>query len=55
MALYNAIDHIGEKDEGLTDLIREQAGAYFAGEKALDETVKLIQNRAMLYVGENIR
>ena len=31
----------------------EAAGPYFAGDKTLDETVRLIQSRAELYVNEN--
>ena len=31
----------------------EQADVYFAGDKSLEETVQLIQNRASLYENEN--
>ncbi len=50
--LYNAIDHVTGEDAGLLDIICEQAEPYFAGDKSLEETVKLIQNRANLYVNE---
>ena len=40
-------------DQELVDLVMEAAGPYFAGDKTLDETVRLIQSRAELYVNEN--
>ena len=52
-ALYNAIDHVSGGDGALLDIIVEQAQPYFAGDKSLAETAKLIQNRAALYVNEN--
>lgn len=52
MALYNAIDTYTRWDPGLEPIITEVAGAYFAGDKSLDETAELIQNRASLYVNE---
>ena len=53
MALYDAIEPSGGVDGGeLLSLVRELAGAYFAGDKSLEETMGLIQNRAMLYVNE---
>ena len=39
-------------DTELVDLVVESAGAYFAGDRTLDDTVRLIQNRASLYVNE---
>lgn len=50
--LYNAIDRMSGEDEELLDLIREQAGAYFAGDRSLAETAEQIQRRATLYVNE---
>ena len=52
-ALYNSIDHVTGDDEDLMNIILEQAEVYFAGDKSLDETAALIQNRAKLYVNEN--
>ena len=43
--LYNEDDRIG-------NIIGEEAGAYFAGSKGVDETVDMIQNRANNYVRE---
>ncbi len=51
--LYNAIDHITGENDDLLSIISEQAEPYFAGDKTLEETAQLIQNRAKLYVNEN--
>ena len=50
--LYEATDHITGREDDLLDIILEQADAYFAGDKSLEETAGLIQNRAKLYVNE---
>ena len=52
MALYEQIDTVYRWDESLEEIITDVAGAYFAGDKTLDETAALIQNRAQLYVNE---
>lgn len=50
--LYNATDCVAGTNDALLDIITEQAEPYFAGDKSLEETVSLIQNRAKLYVDE---
>lgn len=35
------------------NMIREEAEAYFTGDKGLEETVGLIQNRVQLYLDES--
>lgn len=52
MALYEAADSVRRWDRSLGEIIVEIAGAYFAGDKTLDETAELIQNRAQLYLDE---
>ena len=52
-ALYDAVDQVYDPDEKLLSIVREGAGAYFAGDKSLADTVRLIQNRASLYLSEN--
>ena len=52
MALYNASEGIYRDDRALTDIIYDIAGACFAGDKSVEETMELIQNRAELYVSE---
>ncbi len=49
----NSIDKIQLRDNTLHDIVLEIVGAYFAGDKTLDDTVALVQNRATLYVNEN--
>ncbi|MCD7842528.1 MAG: extracellular solute-binding protein [Lachnospiraceae bacterium] len=40
-------------DSTLHFMILEEADAYFAGQKSLEETVEIIQSRASIYVNEN--
>lgn len=40
-------------EDALMDIIQEEAEYYFAGEKSLEDTVKIIENRAETYVNEN--
>lgn len=52
MDLYNAIDQVYAGDNEINEIAVSAAGAYFAGDKTLDEAAELIQNRASLYVNE---
>lgn len=52
MELYEAVDTFYRRDPNLQEIISDTAGAYFAGDKTLEETAALIQNRAQLYVNE---
>lgn len=52
MALLNAVDQVYDPDEELTAIIREEACAYLAGKQALEDAVRLIVNRAGLYLNE---
>lgn len=49
----NQIDRIQIYNDVIYDVVQEISGAYFAGDKSLDETVDLIQRRVTLYVNEN--
>ena len=40
-------------DDALADVVWESIGPYLAGDRGLDDTIALVQNRAMLYVNEN--
>lgn len=51
--LYNAIDSMAGNDREIMDILLEEAGPYFAGDKSLDETADLIQSRVSVYVNEN--
>ena len=39
-------------DQAMFDVISEEAGGYFAGDRSMDEVLKLISNRASLIVSE---
>ena len=52
-SLYESIEQITGRNDAILDIIMEQADVYFAGDKSLDETAQLIQNRVQLYVNEN--
>ena len=39
-------------DDALSDIVWDAIGPYLAGDKTLDETVQLLNNRVMLYVNE---
>lgn len=39
-------------DQSIIDIVTEQAAAFFAGQKSAEETAKLIQSKANIYVNE---
>lgn len=41
-----------EFDTSITDIVYEEAQAYFAGQKSVDEVARLIQSKANIYVNE---
>ncbi len=49
---FSTVDTIARYDESLTDIINEEANAYFKGTKSVDETASLIQSRASIYLSE---
>ena len=53
MAIFEGNVLVAQNDETLLDMIREDASAYFAGAKSLEETVKVIQSRVSIYVAEH--
>ncbi len=50
--LIYSINDLRSYDYTVANIIYEEAGSYFTGQKTLDEVTKLIQNRVSLYVGE---
>lgn len=50
---YNSIERINLGDSTIYDIVWELCTHYFAGDRTLDETVNLIQNRVGLYVNES--
>lgn len=51
--LINNTKKISGYDNAIMEIIQEEAKAYFAGEKSLDDTADIIQNRVKTYVNEN--
>ncbi|MBO6054188.1 MAG: extracellular solute-binding protein, partial [Oscillospiraceae bacterium] len=43
---------VASYDTSIFDIVNEQAQAYFAGQKSVDEVVRLIQSKANIYVNE---
>ena len=54
MALYNAITTTYNYDQRIYDIIKDMAGAYFAGDRGLDDTATQIQSRVKLYMNEQL-
>ncbi len=52
--LYESTEQVSGRNDALLDIVMEQADVYFAGDKSLEETVQLIQNRAKLFVSEHM-
>lgn len=52
MALYNSIHTLNGGNDAIYNIITEEAGAYFAGQRSLDDVASIIQNRVGLYVAE---
>ena len=52
-ALVNNVSLCGDYDADVMDIVTEEAGAFFAGDKTADQVADLIQNRVTTYLGEN--
>ena len=50
--LIENTNRIMRYDESLMEIIDDETGAFFAGEKTAEETAQLIQNRVQLYMAE---
>lgn len=42
-----------EYDQSISDIVSEEAEAYFSGDKTVDEVADIIQNRVTTYINEN--
>ena len=47
------ITTVKENNYVLTNIIMEEAGPYFSGQKSVDEVAKIIQGRISIYVNEH--
>ena len=54
MELYNAIDSLVGYDEKIAGIVTDVAGAYFSGDKTLEDAAAQIQSRVNLYVHETL-
>lgn len=52
MALYERTTTVASYNDSVNDIIEEECGAFFAGQKTAEETAKLIQDKVTLYVYE---
>jgi ABC-type glycerol-3-phosphate transport system substrate-binding protein len=50
--MIDSVTNVYSYDTSITDIITDEAAAYFNGEKSAEETAKLIQSRVSLYVNE---
>jgi len=53
IAFLKTVNHARRNNTKVNNIIKEEASAYFAGDKPLEETVKLIQNRVSILVAES--
>jgi len=50
--LINKTTQLYWPDDALSDIVWEALGPYFAGDKTMDETIALVQDRVTLYINE---
>lgn len=50
--VINSVAHTAAYDQKVLDIIKEEAGYFFSGEKTVDQTADVIQNRISLYINE---
>ena len=51
--LTDKVSNISNEDRKLMEIINDECKAYYAGDKSLDETVRIIQDRAQIYMNES--
>ena len=50
--VLNALHNSCQADHTIDSIVREEIGAYFAGEKSAEQTAEYIQNRVEIYLSE---
>lgn len=53
LTFLKSLTQVMRYDTEIYNIITEESGAYFAGQKSVDETAKIIQNRIQTYISEN--
>lgn len=54
--VYSIIDRVSQAfvyDEQIYNILTEEAGSYFAGQKSVDEVASVIQSRVKIYINES--
>ncbi|MBQ7678745.1 MAG: extracellular solute-binding protein [Butyrivibrio sp.] len=49
----NTMDSVGNYNESIMNIVTEEAGAYFSGQKTAAEVAGIIQSRVQIFVNEN--
>ena len=52
MQIIETCTKIANYDTSIYDIVNEQAQAFFADQKSVDEVVRLIQSKANIYVND---
>ena len=52
MELLRSLENKASVDSKITEIINEESGAYFAGQKGAEETADIIQSRVKVYISE---
>lgn len=52
IAMVKSIKHTVTYDESLMNIIKEEASAFFSGEKTVDQVADIIQSRMTIYINE---
>ena len=52
LAVITTCTKVANYDTSIYDIVNEQAQAFFAGQKSVDEVCRLIQSKANIYVNE---
>jgi hypothetical protein len=53
VAFIESVDSPYYYDSDVLDIVNEELGAYYSGQKSAKDTASVIQNRVQLYVEEN--
>jgi len=51
-ALISGLDRVARRDYNISDIVQEEANAFFTKQKTLQEATDLIQNRVQIYIAE---
>ena len=50
--VINSSTKMMDYDQSIIDIVKEEAAAYFAGQKSAEDVAKLIQSKANIYINE---